>query len=431
MRKELLAQSVFVTALSPVGNIREIMPVIWKAVGHIVRGFGDPVVLTLGITQTIGYGTLYYVYGVVAPSVAREFNVSVDMFFAAFTAGLLLSGFAAPMAGRALDQRGARRVMTFGSIAAALSLGFCAVAPNIWWFSAAVFLAELSSCLVLYEAAFAALVQIHGGDARSRITQITLMAGFASTIFWPLSQWLLSEYGWRITFAVFAMANLIICAPLHFKVLSTAAQIAAQKQTPSTQSVAGLVGQHRQRAMLLYGAAVVISGLVFASVPVHMLRIIENEGFSADQAALIAMAMGPAQVAARIIEVTAGQRITPLITGCVSMAALLFAFAVLLLAPASTLTAVLFAGAYGAAQGLITIARGTIPLHVFGSEGYATFVGKVTGIRFFTNAFSPLIFAALMTRAEVDMALLVCLFCAAVSLFALIALRRMHERLLA
>jgi hypothetical protein len=87
----------------------------------------------------------------------------------------------------------------------------------------------------------------------------------------------------------------------------------------------------------------------------------------------------------------------------------------------------MFAGAYGAAQGLITIARGTIPLHVFGPAGYATFVGKVTGIRFVTNAFSPLFFAALMTRAEVDVALLVCLVCAVLSLWALLALRSLHE----
>jgi MFS family permease len=400
------------------------MSSVLSAFKQIATGFADPVVLSLGITQTIGYGTLYYVYGVVAPEVVREFAVSLDVFFIALTAGLLISGFAAPIAGRALDRRGARFVMTWGSVAAALSLALCGLAQNIWWFAATLLLAELAACFVLYESAFAALVQFHGREARSRITQITLMAGFASTLFWPLTQWLLTEHGWRMVFLFFAAVNMSVCAPLHYFLLGRVRGNIVPKVEASTTGPAPLVGLNRNRAMLLYGIVAVISGLVFSAIPMHMLRIIEHEGFSADQAAIIAMFMGPVQVTARIIEVTFGQHINPLTTGYISMGALLVSFSVLLFAPASTVTAAIFAGSYGVAQGLITIARATIPLHLFGADGYATFVGKVTGIRLFTNAFSPLLFAAIMTRAGIDSALLVCAQCAILALAALVALSR-------
>jgi MFS family permease len=151
----------------------------------IFAGLNDRTILALGLTQTIGYGTLYYAYGVLAPAIARNFGVGLDWFFGVFTVGLLLGGLVAPRVGRELDRRGARQVMGIGSVLAAIGLLACAVAPNIWAFSVAVILTEAATCLVVYEAAFAGLTQIYRHDARRGITLVTLMAGFASTIFWP------------------------------------------------------------------------------------------------------------------------------------------------------------------------------------------------------------------------------------------------------
>jgi MFS family permease len=130
-------------------------------VSAVFAGLNDSTILALGLTQTIGYGTLYYAYGVLAPAISREFGVGLDWFFAAFTIGLLLGGLVAPLVGRELDRRGARLVMTMGSVLAALALVACALAPNIWAFSAAVIFAEAATCLVAYEAAFAGLTQIY------------------------------------------------------------------------------------------------------------------------------------------------------------------------------------------------------------------------------------------------------------------------------
>ncbi|MGL4975921.1 MAG: hypothetical protein ACRC56_11540, partial [Bosea sp. (in: a-proteobacteria)] len=115
----------------------------------IFSGLNDRTILSLGLTQTLGYGTLYYAYGVLAPAISREFGVGIDWFFGAFTIGLLLGGLVAPLVGRELDRRGAQQIMTAGSVGAALALVVCALSPNIWAFSAAVILAEAASCLVL------------------------------------------------------------------------------------------------------------------------------------------------------------------------------------------------------------------------------------------------------------------------------------------
>jgi predicted MFS family arabinose efflux permease len=376
-------------------------------VSAVFAGLNDRTILALGLTQTIGYGTLYYAYGVLAPAISREFGVGLDWFFAAFTLGLLLGGLVAPLVGRELDRRGARLVMTMGSVLAALALVACALAPNIWAFSAAVIVAEAATCLVVYEAAFAGLTQIYRHEARRGITLITLIAGFASTIFWPLTQWMLSAMDWRWTLLVFAVVHLLVCAPLH----ATALRRAVPRGRDEIRKFTGaadpptLLGPDRRRALILFTLAIVVSGLVTSAFPVHMLRIIENEGFSAQAAALIAMVMGPAQVLARFVEVVGGHRFDPLMTGRVALGTLLASIALLLAMPASLGTAVTFAAFYGAAQGLVTIARATVPLQLFGANGYGALMGRITGLRFLANAASPFLFASAMTHLGIDTAL--------------------------
>lgn len=376
-------------------------------VSAVFAGLNDRTILALGLTQTIGYGTLYYAYGVLAPAISHEFGVGLDWFFGAFTIGLLVGGLVAPFVGRELDRRGARLVMSVGSVLAALALVACALAPNIWAFSAAVIFAEAATCLVVYEAAFAGLTQIYRHEARRGITLITLIAGFASTILWPLTQWMLSAIDWRWTLLVFAVVHLLVCAPLHATALRRAVPRGRDeiKEFPGAADPPTLLGPDRRRALILFTLAIVVSGLVTSAFPVHMLRIIENEGFSAQAAALIAMVMGPAQVLARFVEVVGGHRFDPLMTGRVALGTLLASIALLLAMPASLGTAVAFAAFYGAAQGLVTIARATVPLQLFGANGYGALMGRITGLRFLANAASPFLFASAMTHLGIDTAL--------------------------
>jgi MFS family permease len=394
-------------------------------IAAVFDGLHDRTTLAMGLTLTIGYGTLYYAYGVLAPAIAREFGVGIDWFFGAFTVGLMLGGLVAPLVGRELDRRGARAVMGIGSVLAALGLVACALAPNIWAFSAAVLFTEAASCLVLYEAAFAGLTQIYRHEARRGITLVTLMAGFASTIFWPLTQWLLGAIDWRWALLVFAVLHIVVCAPIHLAVLRRAitGTREAEDEASPTFEPPKLVGSERRRALVFFALAVIVSGVVTSAFPVHMLRIIENEGFTPQAAALIAMVMGPAQVLARLVEIIGGHRFNPLMTGRVALGALGASVTILLALPASLGTAVAFAALYGVAQGLVTIARATVPLQLFGATGYGTLMGKITGLRFLANAASPFLFASAMTHLGVDTALWISAVIAAIAFNLFLMLR--------
>lgn len=141
----------------------------------------------LGVTQIIGYGTLYYSFSILAPSIAAEFYVSVEWIYGFMSIALLAGGVIAPYSGALADRHGAARVLSFGSIGAAAALAICGLANNAWFFLVGVILLELASAFVLYATAFALLAQAAGPKAQRSITYLTLIAGFASTIFWPLT----------------------------------------------------------------------------------------------------------------------------------------------------------------------------------------------------------------------------------------------------
>jgi predicted MFS family arabinose efflux permease len=395
---------------------------------EIFKGLGDPVILALGATQTIGYGTLYYAYGVLAPAISQDMGVGLDGFFAIFTAGLLLGGFMSPIAGRRIDRHGARLLMGIGSVMASAGLLACALSPSPLFFMGAVIFAEITACLVFYDAAFAALAQIHRHSARRSITLITLIAGFASTIFWPLTQMLLASLGWRGTLGVYALANLAICAPLHFWFLKGATPLAAEEKASEGgahgQAIPAILsGAARERAFRLYAVAICVSGFAYAAFPFHMLRIIQSEGFTAEAAAVIAMGIGPAQVLARLAEVLGGHRFDPMMTGRVALSTLAISIALLLSLGGSLVTTLAFAALYGASQGLMTIARGTVPLQLFGPHGYGALLGRVTGLRMLVSGVAPFAFSLAATHAGMKGAMTLSLLLALAALAAFLAIR--------
>ena len=174
-----------------------------------------PLIASLGIAQVISWGSLYYSIGVLGPAMRGDLGASELFLFGSFTAGLLVSGTLAPIAGRLIDARGGRLVLSLGSGAGCVAMALLAVAPNpavmvVGWLLAG---AAMSSCL--YDPAFATLSQHTGDRYRSAVTALTLFGGFASTVFWPLSHILLEAWGWRMTFGIYAGLHLFVCLPIH------------------------------------------------------------------------------------------------------------------------------------------------------------------------------------------------------------------------
>ena len=171
----------------------------------------------LGIAQIISWGSLFYPIAVLAAAIRRDLDISEIGVFGSFTVGLFVSGLAAPVAGRLVDTRGGRFTLSAGSALGALALAVLALAQGTATLVVGFAIAGLAMAGCLYDPAFATLHAISGTAYRKAVTALTLFGGFASTVFWPLSQFLLDAYGWRTAFGVYAVLNLVVCMPLPSK----------------------------------------------------------------------------------------------------------------------------------------------------------------------------------------------------------------------
>ena len=280
----------------------------------------------LGATQIVGYGTLYYSFAILAPAMAAELLLPEQWVFAALSVALLLGSLLAPTAGRWADRFGAGRVMTAGSLAAATALAACALAPERFSFVAALVAMELAACFVLYSTAFVAIVQIGPLNAQRSIVHLTLIAGFASTLFWPLTTALHAQLSWREVYLVFAAMNLLLCLPIHAWLLRLSRRRSALAAArPAAVPAAGeheLSDPGRIRlAFLLMLAGFAIEGFVLSAVLVHMVPLLGALGLGMS-AAFVATVFGPSQVASRLINMVFGGRLRQTVLAVISAALL-------------------------------------------------------------------------------------------------------------
>lgn len=382
----------------------------------------------LGLTQIIGYGTLYYSFSILAPGMARDFSITEDRLFGMLSAALLLGGLLAPKAGKWADRYGAGRLMVPGSIAAALSLVCAASSTNFIMFGASLIAMELAATFVLYSTAFAAIVQVGGTKAQRSIVHLTLIAGFASTLFWPLTATLQEYFDWREIYLLFAVLNGALCMPIHW----WAGRI--PKDIPGVSSATGvsrdLTGPaatpspHRGIFLLML-AAFALEGFVLASVLVHMVPLLSALGLGT-AGLLVATLFGPSQVASRLLNMIFGERLSQTALGVISAGLLAIALSLLMATTPWLPGVAAFAILFGLGSGLASIVGGTLPLELFGRRGYGERLGWVTAARQFSSALAPFGFAVMLKAWGVNLAVTLSIAggLAAVVLFGIIALTR-------
>lgn len=358
-------------------------------------------IIGLGVTQILGYGTLYYAFAVLEPSISHEFGWSSAWSFGCLSLALLFGGLAGPWAGRLIDERGARLVMSLGSVASAIALVALAASQNLVTFALALILAEVTSVLVLYDAAFAAITQLAGNQAARRaITQMTLLGGFASTFFWPLTHFLVENMDWRSVYLIFALIHLLLCLPLHLLVLRRTSprlmQNASAALPDSDSEAPRLKPEQGFRAMLGLIAYFCLTGFVYSSFNIHWVSALQNAGFTATIAVGVGVLMGPSQVAIRFIDMVFGRSLHPLATGAISSVFLIIALAALLASGVGAAGAAVFAILFGLSQGLSSIVRGTIPLALFGRVGYGARLGRISAISVTVKSCAPFVFALMV-----------------------------------
>lgn len=349
-----------------------------------------PVILALGTTQTLAWASSYYLPALVAAPIARDLGLTTTNIFAAFSMSLLLSALLGPRVGRTIDLIGGRGVLMLSNLVFAGGLVLMAIAhgPVLLWVAWGLMGAGMG--LGLYDAAFAALTRIYGVTARVPITGITLMAGFASTVGWPLTAWGIEAIGWRETCLCWAGAHLALGLPVNFLMLPR----------PKTALVADAgTGRPRiplDRNMVLLAIAFACGWVISTAMAAHLPRLLEAAGATSVEAIAAAALVGPAQVFARLIEASVLKRSHPLLSARLSAA--LHPIGAAAIAMLGALAIVPFTLLHGAGNGILTIARGTVPLALYGPENYGLRLGILGAPARVAQAAAPLLFGLLMDR---------------------------------
>ncbi|MDR6155326.1 MFS family permease [Acidovorax delafieldii] len=362
-------------------------------------------VARLGTAQTLAWASSYYLPAMLAAPMARDLGVATPTVFAAFSVALIVSALLGPFAGRAIDRHGGRPVLVGTNLLFAAALAGMALAQGPVGLFAAWVLMGVAMGSGLYEAAFATLVRLYGQGARSAITGITLIAGFASTVGWPLSAWMETQWGWRGACAGWAALHLLMGVPLNGwlpradttknppppsadEPLAAASGSAAS--APSTTA-------HPLRTTVLLSFVFAVTWFTSTAMAAHLPRLLQASGTSLQAAVAMAALVGPAQVAARLLEFGLLRRLHPLLSAQLAAAAHPVGAGLLMVlgGPAAAVFTLL----HGAGNGILTIAKGTLPLVLFGPAGYGARQGLMMVSARVAQAFAPVLFGMLLDSA--------------------------------
>ena len=380
-------------------------------------------VSVLGITQIITWGILFYPPVLTLPLIAAEHGWSTSFAMAGFSLGLFVAGLVAPRVGALIDRHGGHVVMLIGSLVAAAGVMALVYADHPVAYFAVWMVLGVAMAAQLYDAAFATLGRIFGAASRRPITTLTLAGGFASTVGWPVARLLLDTVGWRGTYLIYAAVLVVVVAPLHAFVLP---RLHAQSEAPKPGATAGpaTVFPASGYVFVLVATAFGAYAFVPSGLSAHLLAIFGRAGIDAGTVVLIGALFGPSQVAARLCEFIFARNVHPLVVVRGAVTLLICGFAMLALLGISLPSAAAFAIMFGMANGLFTIARGTVPLALFGPMGYGRLVGRLAGPWLLMQSIAPLALAFVAERTSDAGALAVVCGFAAVALVCLSIIRR-------
>ena len=349
------------------------------------------VVSAIGVAQILAWGSSYYLLAVLAGPIAADTGWSLTWIMGALSIGMLVSGLASPRIGHLIHGRGGRPVLAASAVLLAAGLLVLGLAPGLPVFVAAWVVIGLGMAAGLYDPAFSSLGRLYGEEARSAITHVTLFGGFASTVCWPLSALLVEQVGWRGACLTYAAIHLAVVLPLYL--LGVPREERRLPDSPRDGTATGQVRPEQRLAFVLLAAGFTLAAVVMTVVSVHLLTLLQSRGVGLAAAVALGALIGPSQVGARILEMLVGRKAHPIWSLLAS--AVLVAIGLGMLAGGVTA-----AGAgivlYGAGSGIRSIARGTVPLALFGREGYAVLMGRIAMPTLVAQAASPSIGAWLL-----------------------------------
>ncbi|KZM49375.1 MFS transporter [Labrenzia sp. OB1] len=358
----------------------------------MIRNERARTISVLGIVEIFAWGSSFYLLAVLAAPMARDTGWSSAAITGGISLGLLVSGMFARKVGRLIQAEGGRRVMAVGMLLLACGLALLGFATNLPTYYAAWCLLGLGMSAGLYDAAFSTLGRLYRRDARSAITVLTLWGGFASTVCWPISAFLVESYGWRVACLVYALVHLLITAPMCW--FSVPDKQDDPAMDVSSEPRGGKVGNTFRLRFWCIAAAGTVLAMVASIWSVHLITILTAQGYALAVAVGLGTLIGPAQVGARVLEMLGRERHHPVWTMIASTTFVFFGFAGLLTGVPAAVALL----AYGAGNGLWSIARGALPLVAFGAEDYPRMMGRLAMPMLIAAAVAPLIGSVLIDR---------------------------------
>ena len=390
-----------------------------------------PVIIGLGVTQMIGWGTSFTALAVLGTPIARDLGLSRLEAFSGISLTLLVSAVLAPRLGRRIDADGARDLMLPGTLAGAVSMLVISVSqgPLSYWFGWSIF--GFAVAMMLNNAAVPALVQIAGGESRRAISALTIITGVTSAVFLPVTGWLETHYGWRITLLVFSLMFIVICLPIHLAVLPRTPPVRAVQDGGSVDPHAWegvLPDTWKRPAFWLVSTWMAMQGLVVWGFGIQVIDILQGVGLTQAAAIGVWMFSGPSQAVARLADLASGGRTGVMRMALISATAAPLGFAVALGLGVTVPTATVLAIAFGMGQGLYAMARNLVPLRLFGLKTYGATMGLITLPLNICSAAAPLIFSVLIAHAGPEPAFWVAAGLGVVSFTAMAALNVLVAR---
>jgi MFS family permease len=360
-------------------------------------------ITALGVAQILGWGTSFYFPAVLAPPISADTGWPLSWVVSGTSIGLLVAGLIAPRVGAIIDRRGGRPVLAVSSLLYASGLLCIGLAPNLPLYLLGWIVLGGGMGTGLYDAVFAALGKMYGRQARTPITNLTLFGGFSSTVCWPLSAFLADSFGWRSACLIYAGLHLVISLPLQMAVvppLSPAKSASPDDDASGMATLAPVVPlAHEHLILVLLALVLTISAGIGSSVVVHLLIFLQARGADLALAVTLGTLFGPAQVGARFVERLFGTRYHPIWTMVVSCVLMLIGLVLLLGGfPLLALTILIYGGGYG----IMWIARGTLPLALFGPDRYATLMGRLAFPSLIVQALAPSAMAFLIEQSGVE-----------------------------
>lgn len=384
------------------------------------------IVTALGLTQIMAWGSSYYLPAVIGPAVSARTGWPFPWVIGSLSLGLLVAGLISPHVGAAIERHGGRMTLAFSAVCLGIGQAVLAASPNLPVFVAGWLIMGFGMGAGLYDAAFGTLGRLYGRGARSTMTSLTLFGGFASTVCWPISALLLDAFGWRGVCLVYAAIQLLVALPAYLLVLPRGVP-AEPPLAAATPPEAGLALRSLP-LMATLAASITLSAVISSTLSVHLLTVLQSTGLALGAAVGLGALVGPSQVGARAVEMAIARYHHPIWTKLASVTFVIFGVAALWTGLPMLPVALAL---YGAGIGLESIARGTLPLALFGAPGYAKLMGRLAMPSLIAQAAAPSLGALLLEHVGASGLLSVLLGLALVNVLlvaALLAFKRNSSR---